>query len=70
MNIENLIISLVVATYGVLSCLIGISVGKSLQKKKKPAKRLKTDIPNCRCTDVNQCDTWCIAKENYSRYHG
>lgn len=24
----------------------------------------------CDCKDVNQCDKWCIAKENYTKYHG
>lgn len=30
----------------------------------------KQDIPKCKCSDVNQCDTWCIAKENFKKYHG
>lgn len=59
---------LIVPIYGLLCLFIGYSMRNS--KKKKSAKRLKTDIPNCRCTDPNECDTWCIAKENFSRYHG
>lgn len=26
----------------------------------------KRNLPNCKCSNVEQCDTWCIAKENYS----
>lgn len=25
--------------------------------------------PKCKCPDVSQCDTWCIAKENFSKWH-
>lgn len=27
------------------------------------------DLPKCRCSDVNQCDTWCRAKARFTRDH-
>lgn len=24
-------------------------------------------LPKCTCHDVNQCDTWCVGKENYTK---
>lgn len=59
---------IIITVYGILSLLIGISIGKSLKKKK--VKKKNHDLPNCRCADVTQCDTWCIAKENFLKYHG
>ena len=30
-------------------------------------KPKKTDIPNCKCSNPQWCDTWCISKENYTK---
>ena len=27
------------------------------------------EYPKCTCGDVNQCDIWCIGKENFRKHH-
>ena len=47
----------------IMSFIAGLYIG---YKSKKPKKRKKNRNP-CDCKDVNQCEKWCCAKENFTR---
>lgn len=33
-----------------------------------PAKPRKiSEFPRCNCSDVNQCEVWCVGKENFTK---
>ena len=65
--------------YLIIAVLLGAAIGFSCGYfirgivVRNEIKRPKTGIdalPKCKCDDVNQCDTWCQAKANFSKYHG
>jgi membrane protein DedA with SNARE-associated domain len=65
--------------YLIIAVLIGAVIGfvcgyfiRTILMRNEP-KRPITGIdalPKCKCRDVNQCDTWCQVKANFSKYHG
>lgn len=57
----------------VISALIGLAGGLHIDrflKKHESPKSTMDSLPKCRCRDVNQCDTWCYAKEMFARHGG
>ncbi|MCV9929498.1 hypothetical protein OIU83_17690 [Flavobacterium sp. LS1R49] len=45
--------------------LIGYGI-RGLKLKKEPKNRT-SKFPKCNCKDVNECSTWCHAKELFSK---
>lgn len=46
-----------------------ITIAIAMNCTRKRNNKLGDGPPKCRCTDVTQCDVWCIAKENFTKYH-
>ena len=44
--------------------------GQSLKNEVSVEKKRKKIYPRCTCQDVNSCDTYCIAKKNFTKVHG
>jgi len=49
--------------------IAGYFTGRIIERNKEPDPLANLKLPKCKCKDVNQCDTWCHAKEMFRRYH-
>lgn len=57
--------------YGISAIFIGVGIAKKFfNKPPKPIKKPQKDFPNCKCTDPQYCEIWCIAKARYVENHG
>lgn len=67
------ITSLIIA--GIVLLFIGFALGYfigfiNFYKYSKPeTKPTIRKVLRCNCKDVNECDIWCVAKENYTKRH-
>jgi len=55
----------------ILACMIGFATGWFICKvsiRNQQAKTPEDKLPPCNCPDVNQCITWCYAKEMMGKY--
>jgi len=54
----------------VLAAIIGFIAGyfiRTLFIRNKRPQTPEDALPNCRCKDVNQCETWCYAKAMFAK---
>lgn len=65
--IENLVTEglFLVLTLGIIIGLLYLGILVCYRLQGESGKDQENKYPKCKCPDVKQCDTWCIAKQRF-----